>query len=213
MKNQHRKYARISLKYSQIHNLISETDILLSRCFREESFLWRDNCSLRLRLQLNGKTVFHTCNINTLLEMYLKPGKYYPFTCDDCDIPECAGILHPCRIIHSGEDIVLCLRSPLQENHDPHRSTRWRYRAFKLRKKDFLSELLDAMHFRISLENTLKIFDNTQDEEQQRKSINLLVDIFGLESCCMYHKTISENIRKAFPKLKMELLKMMGVEL
>lgn len=213
MKNRHRKYAKISLKYSQIHKLISEAELKYKTFFGEESSLWRDNCSLRLHLSLDGKIIFHTCNINTLLNMYLKPGKYYPFTCDDCDDPGCANIFAPSRIIHSGKDIILCLRSPLQENHDPRWSTRWRYRAFKLRKKDFLSELLDAMHFRISLENRLKIFDDTQNEEQQRESINLLVDIFGLESCCIYHKKISENIRKAFPKLKMELLKMMGVEL
>ena len=213
MKNRHRKYAKISLKYSQIHKLILEAELKYATFFGEESSLWIDNCSLRLHLSLDGKIIFHTCNINTLLNMDLKPGKYYPFTCDDCDDPGCAGIFAPSRIIHSGEDIILCLRSPLQENHDPRWSTRWRYRAFRLRKKDFLSELLDAIHFRISLENRLKIFDNTQDEEQQWESSNLLIDIFGLESCCSYQKEISENIRKAFPKLKMELLKMMGVEL
>ena len=213
MKNRHRKYAKISLKYSQIHKLISEAELKYATFFGEESSLWRDNCSLRLHLSLDGKIIFHTCNINTLLNMYLKPGKYYPFTCDDCDDPGCANIFAPSRIIHSGKDIILCLRSPLQENHDPRWSTRWRYRAFRLRKKDFLSELLDAIHFRISLENRLKIFDNTQDEEQQWESSNLLIDIFGLESCCSDQKEISENIRKAFPKLKMELLKMMGVEL
>ena len=208
MKRRHRKYTEISLKYSQIHDLISEANLQDTTCFGEESSLWRNNCSLRLLLSLNGK-FFHPCNINTLLDMYLKPGKYYPFSCDDCDVPECSGIWYPCRIIHCGDDIILCLRCPLQDNND----LPWRYRAFRLRKKDFLRQLLNAIHFRISLENTLKIFDETQGEKQQWKSIDLPVEIFGLENCCIYNKEISENIRKAFPKLKMELLKMMGVEI
>ena len=146
--------------------------------------------------------------------MYLKPGKYYPFTCDDCDDPGCAGIFAPSRIIHSGEDIILCLRSPLQENNDPRWSTCWRYRAYRLRKKDYLRELLSVMHFRISLENTLNIkFNETQKEEKQWQDLCLLMDIFGLESCVMYHKDFSENIRTAFPKLKNELLKMLGKEI
>ena len=214
MKNRHRKYAKISLKYSQIHKLISEAELKYKTFFGEESSLWRDNCSLRLHLSLDGKIIFHTCNINTLLNMYLKPGKYYPFTCDDCDDPGCANIFAPSRIIHSGKDIILCLRSPLQENHDPRWSTRWRYRAYRLRKKDYLRELLSVMHFRISLENTLNIkFDETQDEEKQRQNLCLLMDIFGLESCVMYHKDFSENIRTAFPKLKNEFLKMLGKEI
>ena len=187
---------------------------MLANCFGENISLWKDDCSLRLRLQLDDKTIWSTCDINILLEMYLTPGKYYPFTCDDCGIPECAGIFSPCRIIHSGEDIILCLRSPLQENNDPRWSTRWRYRAYRLRKKDYLRELLSVMHFRISLENTLNIkFDETQDEEKQRQDLCLLMDIFGLESCVMYHKDISENIRTAFPKLKNEFLKMLGQEI
>ena len=208
-KHRHRRYTEISLKYSSIYSLISEVDQRITTFVDENSSLWSDNCSLRLFLRLDGKIVFYTCNINTLLDMYLKPGKYYPFTCDDCDEPGCAGIFAPCRIIHSGEDIILCLRQPLQEKY----TQGWRYRAFKLRKKDFLSELLDAMHFRISLENKLKIFEDTQDEEQQWKSIRLLIDIFGLESCWCDNKKISENIRKAFPILKMELLKMTGVKI
>jgi hypothetical protein len=37
--------------------------------------------------------------------------------------------------------------------------------------------------------------------------------IFGPFDAHEYQYKISQNIRKAFPKLKMELLKMMGVEL
>ena len=214
MKKRHHKYTRISLRYVQLSSSFSETDIVRSTYWGENSSLWRDDCSLRLLLSLDNKPVFYTCNINTLLEMYLKPGKYYPFTCDDCDDPGCAGIFAPSRIIHSGEDIILCLRSPLQENNDPRWSTSWRYRAYRLRKKDYLRELLSVMHFRISLENTLNIkFDETQDEEKQRQDLCLLMDIFGLESCVMYHKDFSENIRTAFPKLKNEFLKMLGKEI
>ena len=214
MKKRHYKYTRISLRYVQLSSSFSETDIVRSTYWGENSSLWRDDCSLRLLLSLDNKPVFYTCNINTLLDMYLKPGKYYPFTCDDCDDPGCAGIFAPSRIIHSGEDIILCLRSPLQENNDPRWSTSWRYRAYRLRKKDYLRELLSVMHFRISLENTLNIkFDETQDEEKQRQDLCLLMDIFGLESCVMYHKDFSENIRTAFPKLKNEFLKMLGKEI
>ena len=214
MKKRHHKYTRISLRYVQLKSSFSETEIMLANYFGENSSLWRYDCSLRLLLSLDNKPVFYTCNINTLLKMYLTPGKYYPFTCDDCDDPECAGIFAPSRIIHSGEDIILCLRSPLQENNDPRWSTRWRYRAYRLRKKDYLRELLSVMHFRISLENTLNIkFDETQDEEKQRQDLCLLMDIFGLESCVMYHKDISENMRTAFPKLKNEFLKMLGKEI
>ena len=214
MKKRHHKYTKISLRYVQSGILFSETEIMLEKCFGENISLWKDDCSLRLRLSLGGKTIWSTCDINVLLEMYLTPGKYYPFTCDDCGDPGCAGIFSPCRIIHSGEDIILCLRSPLQENNDPRWSTRWRYRAYRLRKKDYLRELLSVMHFRISLENTLNIkFDETQDEEKQRQDLCLLMDIFGLESCVTYHKDISENIRTAFPKLKNEFLKMLGKEI
>ena len=214
MKKRHHKYTKISLRYVQSVSPFSEIEIMLANCFGENISLWKDDCSLRLRLQLDDKTIWSTCDINILLEMYLTPGKYYPFTCDDCGDPGCAGIFAPSRIIHSGEDIILCLRSPLQENNDPRWSTRWRYRAYRLRKKDYLRELLSVMHFRISLENTLNIkFDETQDEEKQRQDLCLLMDIFGLESCVMYHKDISENIRIAFPKLKNEFLKMLGKEI
>lgn len=213
MKKRHHKYTKISLRYVQSVSPFSEIEIMLANCFGENISLWKDDCSLRLRLQLDDKTIWSTCDINILLEMYLTPGKYYPFTCDDCGDPGCAGIFAPSRIIHSGEDIILCLRSPLWENHDPRWSTRWRYRAYRLRKKDYLRELLSVIHFRISMENTLNIkFDETQDEEKQRQDLCLLMDIFGLESCVMYHKDISENIRTAFPKLKNEFLKMMGKE-
>ena len=214
MKKRHHKYTRISLRYVQSVSPFSETEIMMANFFGENSSLWRDDCSLRLLLSLDNRPVFYTCNINTLLKMYLTPGKYYPFTCDDCDDPGCAGIFAPSRIIHSGEDIILCLRSPLQENNDPRWSTSWRYRAYRLRKKDYLRELLSVMHFRISLENTLNIkFNETQNEEKQCLDLCLLMDIFGLESCVMYHKDFSENIRTAFPKLKNELLKMLGKEI
>lgn len=213
MKKRHRKYTKISLRYVQSVSPFSEIEIMLANCFGENISLWKDDCSLRLRLQLDDKTIWSTCDINILLEMYLTPGKYYPFTCDDCGDPGCAGIFAPSRIIHSGEDIILCLRSPLQENNDPRWSTRWRYRAYRLRKKDYLRELLSVIHFRISMENTLNIkFDETQTGEKETQDICLLMDIFGLESCVMYHKDISENIRTAFPKLKNEFLKMMGKE-
>lgn len=213
MKKRHHKYTKISLRYVQSVSPFSEIEIMLANCFGENISLWKDDCSLRLRLQLDDKTIWSTCDINILLEMYLTPGKYYPFTCDDCGDPGCAGIFAPSRIIHSGEDIILCLRSPLWENHDPRWSTRWRYRAYRLRKKDYLRELLSVIHFRISMENTLDIkFDETQTGEKETRDICLLMDIFGLESCCMYHKDISVNIRTAFPKLKNEFLKMMGKE-
>lgn len=213
MKKRHRKYTNISLRYMQTGSPFTETHIILATYFGESSSLWKDNCSLRLLLKLDNKDIFYTCNINTLLEMYWKPGKYYPFTCDGCDDPGCVGISAPSRVIHSGEDIILCLRSPLWENHDPRWSTRWRYRAYRLRKKDYLRELLSAIHFRISLENTLDIkFDETQTEEKETRDICLLMNIFGLEGCCMYHKDIFVNIRTAFPKLKNEFLKIMGKE-
>ncbi|MBQ9788691.1 MAG: hypothetical protein IJW31_03735 [Lentisphaeria bacterium] len=213
MKKRHQKYTNISLKYTQMGFPFSETDLMLATLFDEKSVLWSDDCSLRLLLNLDNKDIFYACDINTLLEMYLTPGKYYPFTCDDCGDPGCAGIFAPSRIIHSGEDIILCLRSPLHENHGPRRSIRWRYHAYRLRKKDYLRELLSVMHFRISLENNLNIkFNETQDEEKQRQDICLLMNIFGLRSCGIYQKNISENIRAAFPKLKNELLEKMGVK-
>ena len=138
MKKRHHKYTKISLRYVQSVSPFSEIEIMLANCFGENISLWKDDCSLRLRLQLDDKTIWSTCDINILLEMYQTPGKYYPFTCDDCGDPGCAGIFAPSRIIHSGEDIILCLRSPLWENHDPRWSTRWRYRAYRLRKKDYL---------------------------------------------------------------------------
>ena len=92
MKKRHHKYTRISLRYVQLSSSFSETDIIWATYWGENSSLWRDDCSLRLLLSLDNKPVFYTCNINTLLDMYLKPGKYYPFTCDDCDDPGCAGI-------------------------------------------------------------------------------------------------------------------------
>lgn len=205
MKKRHHKYTKISLRYVQSGILFSETEIMLEKCFGENISLWKDDCSLRLRLSLGGKTIWSTCDINVLLEMYLTPGKYYPFTCDDCGDPGCAGIFSPCRIIHSGEDIILCLRSPLQENNDPRWSTRWRYRAYRLRKKEFLRELLGAVHFRISLENMLKM-----DEKDQ--TTTLLTKIFGSFGTLEYQYKISQNIRKVYPKLKNELLKMMGVD-
>ena len=214
MKKRHHKYSKISLEYFQACYVVPEEWKQICSIFNEEYRLLANDCNLQLRLKLDNKTIWSSCNIDTLLEMYLTPGKYYPFTCDDCGDPGCAGIFAPSRIIHSGEDIILCLRSPLQENNDPRWSTRWRYRAYRLRKKDYLRELLSVMHFRISLENTLNIkFNETQDEEKQRQDLCLLMDIFGLESCVMYHKDISENIRTAFPKLKNEFLKMLGKEI
>jgi hypothetical protein len=177
---------------------------MLANCFGENISLWKDDCSLQLRLQLDDKTIWSTCDINILLEMYLTPGKYYPFTCDDCGIPECAGVYAPCRIIHCGEDIILSLRSPLQENS----SKRWRYRAYRLRKKDFLRELLSVIHFRISLEN---MFNIKVDEKDQ--TTTLLMKIFGPFDAQEYQYKISQKIRKVYPKLKNELLKMMGVEM
>ena len=208
MKNRHRRYSRISLKYSQIHNLISEADILLATCFGEKISLWKDDCRLLLHLSLDGKTIWSVCDINVLLEMYLKPGKYYPFTCDACAIPECTGIFAPCHIVHRGDDIILCLRRPLQNNDD----RPWRYRAFKLRRKDFLSELLGAMHFRISMENILNIkFDETPAEESFKKHLKLLTDIFGFHDAAEYQYKISQNIRQAYTALENELLKIYGI--
>ena len=201
MKKRHHKYTKISLRYVQSVFPFSETEIILANCFGENISLWKDDCSLRLRLSLGGKTIWSTCDINVLLEMYLTPGKYYPFTCDDCGDPGCAGIFSPCRIIHSGEDIILCLRSPLQENS----SKSWRYRAYRLRKKEFLRELLCVVHFRISLENMLKM-----DEKYQ--ATTLLMKIFGSFDALEYQYKISQKIRKVYPKLKNELLKMMGVD-
>ena len=203
MKKRHRKYTKISLRYVQSGILFSETEIMLANCFGENISLWKDDCSLQLRLQLDDKTIWSTCDINILLEMYLTPGKYYPFTCDDCSDPGCTGIFSPCRIIHRGEDIALCLRFPLQENS----SKRWRYRAYRLRKKDFLRELLGAVHFRISLEN---MFNIKVDEKDQ--TTTLLTKIFGPFDAHEYQCKISQNFRKVYPKLKNELLKMMGVE-
>ena len=201
MKKRHHKYTRISLRYVQLRSSFSETDIMRATYWGENSSLWRDDCSLRLLLSLDNRPVFYTCNINTLLKMYLNPGKYYPFTCDDCDDPGCANIFAPSRIIHSGEDIVLCLRSPLQENS----SKSWRYRAYRLRKKEFLRELLCVVHFRISLENMLKM-----DEKYQ--TTTLLMKIFGSFDALEYQYKISQKIRKVYPKLKNALVKMMGVE-
>ena len=189
------------MRYVQSVSPFSEIEIMLANCFGENISLWQDDCSLRLRLQLDDKTIWSTCDINILLEMYLTPGKYYPFTCDDCGDPGCDGIFSPCRIIHRGEDIALCLRFPLQENS----SKRWRYRAYRLRKKDFLRELLSVMHFRISLENMLKM------DEKDRNTV-LLTKIFGLSDAPEYQYKISQNIRKVYPKFKNELLKMMGVD-
>ena len=80
MKKRHHKYTRISLRYVQLKSSFSETEIMLANYFGENSSLWRYDCSLRLLLSLDNKPVFYTCNINTLLKMYLTPGKYYPFT-------------------------------------------------------------------------------------------------------------------------------------
>ena len=206
MKSRHRKYTGISLRYSQTYSLISDTERQLATIFGEKISLWRDYCSLRLCLQLNGKTIWSTCDINVLLEMYLKSGKYYPFTCDDCADCGCAGIFAHCRIIHCGDDIILCLRNPLQKNN----GQRWCYRACKLRKKDFLSELLNAVHFRISLEDALNIKIDVQGEECSANTMKLLTDIFGYHDAAEYQYKISQTIRKAYPKLEKELLKMMG---
>ena len=203
MKKRHRKYTEISLRYVQSFSPFSETEIMLANYFGEESSLWQDDYSLQLRLSLDGKTIWSTCDINVLLEMYLKTGKYYPFTCDDCGIPECAGVYAPCRIIHCGEDIILSLRSPLQENS----SKRWRYRAYRLRKKDFLKELLGVIHFRISLENILNI--NIDDKDQ---TTALLIKTFGIFDTQEYQYKISQKIRMTYPKLKNELLKTMVVK-
>lgn len=138
--------------------------------------------------------------------MYLNPGKYYPFPCDDCADCGCAGIFAPCRVIHYGEDIILCLRNPLQKN----KGQRWNYRAFRIRKKDFLSELLNAVRFRISLEDALNIKFDVQYEECSANTMKLLTDIFGYHDAAEYQYKISQNIRKAYPQLEKELLKMMG---
>ncbi len=207
MKKRHRKYSKISLEYFQACYVVKEEWKHIYTIFNEEYQLLENDCGLRLRLKLDNKTIWSCCNIDTLLEMYLNSGKYYPFTCDECAWPECAGIFAPCRIIHHGEDIVLCLRSPLQENNDPRWSTRWRYRAYRLSKKDFLRELLGAVHFRISMEN---MFNEKVDEKYQ--TTVLLTKIFGFSDAPEYQYKISQNIRKVYPKLKNELLKMMGVD-
>ena len=201
MKKRHRKYSKISLEYFQACYVVNEEWKHIYTIFNEKYQLLENDCGLRLRLKLDNKTIWSCCNIDTLLEMYLNSGKYYPFTCDDCGIPECAGIFSPCRIIHHGEDIVLCLRSPLQES----RSKYWRYRAYRLRKKEFLRELLCVVHFRISLENMLKM-----DEKYQ--TTTLLMKIFGSFDALEYQYKISQKIRKVYPKLKNALVKMMGVE-
>lgn len=208
MKKRHRKYSKISLEYFQACYVVKEEWKHIYTIFNEEYQLLKNDCGLRLRLKLNNKTIWSCCNIDTLLEMYLNSGKYYPFTCDDCGDPGCAEIFSPCRIIHSREDIILCLRRPLQENGNNPRH----FRAYRLRKKDFFKELLAAANFRISMEKKLNIDVSYElNKENKFDFPDLLTDVFGFKDCPYYQYKISQKLRKAFPMLKNELLEMMEV--
>mgnify|MGYP003299460729 CR=1 FL=1 len=65
------------------------------------------------------------------------------------------------------------------------------------------------------LQTQIRYMKYSELKQKKKKNWNLclLMDIFGLESCVMYHKDFSENIRTAFPKLKNEFLKMLGKEI
>ena len=67
--------------------------------------------------------------------------------------------------------------------------------------------LVNAVHFRISLENVLNI---KMDNKEQ--AMKLLTKIFGLSDAPEYQYEISQKIRKVYPVLKNEVLKMMGIE-
>ena len=210
MKKTHRQYSKISLEYFQACYVVPEEWEPVCSIFNEEHRLLADDCCLRLRLKLDNKTIWSSCNIDTLLEMADSTGEFYPFSCYDCGDPGCAGIFSPSRIIHSGEDIILCLHRPLQENGNNPRH----FRAYRLRKKDFFKELLAAANFRISMEKKLNIDVSYElNEENKFDFPDLLTDVFGFKDCPYYQYEISQKLRKVFPKLKNELMKMMEKEI
>ena len=77
---------------------------------------------------MNGVEYMHSVYINDICiwadgvditdfeHMLDQPGDYWPFFCSYCGVPGCADIFYPVRCRHRGDQLVLVMREPLQDN-------------------------------------------------------------------------------------------------
>lgn len=52
----------------------------------------------------------------TFWSMLEKPGDYFPFCCSFCGVSGCDGIFVPIRCLHSGDEIILIIREPMEDS-------------------------------------------------------------------------------------------------
>lgn len=108
---------------------------------------------------INGKYVWSDgVSISDFEDMLDKPGDYWPFFCSFCGEPGCADIFYPIRCRHRGDQLVLVIRDPLQDNcfsckdyenctiegsgkEDDCPKRRPQYRAYCIKKEQLRQEL------------------------------------------------------------------------
>ena len=218
-KTKRRRYDQISLHYINLPDHPPETydkwaEIIrdLDGCDALEEWRAIRLHGLGLQLALNGTVIWSACLISELVDIALGRAKhphgvngdvpveniergsadYWPFVCFDCGYDGCAGVKVPLRVFQRGKEIILGLRQPLEgvepgeKSHIP---------AYRLRRRDFLDALINAVKFRLALEDMMKRLGGDS------KSSDCLMDIFGLCDACDYQLRISQWLRDDYPRL------------
>ena len=219
VKRQRRRYDKISLHYINLADDPPETywewkEIIrdLDGCDAMEDWRALRIRGLGLRLEINGTVVWSTCLISELVDIALGRAShphgasgsvtveniehgsadYWPFVCFDCGYDGCAGVFVPLRVFQRGKEIILGLRRPLGGVKPDEKSC---IRAYRLRRRDFLDALINAVKFRLALENMIiRLTDGN-------KSGDCLMDIFGLSCNGDYQRQISQRLRDDYPLL------------
>ena len=66
---------------------------------------------------INGVNIWSDgVDITDFERMLNTPGDYWPFFCSYCGEPGCADIFYPVRCRHRGDQLILVMRDPLQDN-------------------------------------------------------------------------------------------------
>ena len=214
-----RRYDKISLYYINLADDPPETYAKRAEIYRDLDGCdalkeWRAirSLGLGLRLTLNGTVVWSTCLISELVDIALGRAQhphgvngdvpveniergsadYCPFVCFDCGDDGCAGVWVPLRVFQRGKEIILGLRRPLEGVEPGEKS---HIRAYRLRRRDFLDALINAVKFRLALENMIMRLGGDS------KSRDCLTDIFGLSCAYDYQLRISQWLRDDYPRL------------
>ena len=220
-KRPRRRYDRVSLNYISFVDFTPEEYKIWFGQTDDSNLLeeWRKarKCNLGLMLKLNGKKIYDSCDIRELIDIALgrvrwgndgyceEPvenrdsgvADYWPFVCFSCGIPECAGFHRPLRVFQRSDDIIFCLRQP---PYHALNQKKVKYHAYRLRRRDLLDSLINAIKFRIALEDMiLKLTDHRAPEGLDHG--DWLTEIFGLHDSRDLQIRISKGIRDDFPRL------------